>query len=209
VFNPRNIDVLLALCAGESQKADFGRLHLQKFIYLCDTLSIVWDQSVLGGMFTTYKHGPYDPNIQNAVDTLAFRGLVTITSADTRSPHVVSAAYKISPLGKKLVAELLHTPSFIKRYDLCFKVAEELSERGWSNLLSLVYSEPTYIAQGALGWGHPLAMGSILTNVSSRELAFLAAMPRKGKVSKENITTIFFDILSNMVKNNENRTDQI
>lgn len=203
MFNGRYSDVLISLYATRKSKSSLGRLQLQKFIYLCDTISLLWNQAALSDGYITYKHGPWDSKIQNAVDALAFRGFVSIASTETSTTKKVSAVYKITPDGCGLVEKLLHTQPFAKRLRLCEEVSDAVTQRGWNNLLSLVYAEPTYVQEGGIGWGRQLKMNSIMTNISSRVLAFFSALSRHGKISEENITTLYFELLDNILATNE------
>lgn len=198
----RYADVLISLYAAKSQKPRIGRLQLQKYIYLCDTISILWDQTALGSGYKTYKRGPYDPKIQNAVDALAFRGLVDIYTLDTSNKNEVSAFYGITKAGIKFIQQIINIPPYKKRYSLSKEVSNEITERGWGNILSLVYAEPYYVQEGSIGWGRTLSMNTLLKNVSIRALAFLSDLSRGGTLSKENITTFFFEMLDYMISKN-------
>lgn len=202
MLNGRFTDVLIALYSARQNQPSLGRIQLQKFIYLCDSISLLWNQTALSNGYITYKHGPYDSKILNAADALAFRGFVEIASAETSHTNEVAAYYKITPNGCKLVEQLAKTAPFSRRLPLCNGVANEVTERGWNNLLKLVYAEPTYVQEGSIGWGRKLKMNSIMTNLSSQVLTFISAMSRHGKMSEENITTIYFKLLDNILANN-------
>jgi len=203
MFNGRYSDVIISLYATRKNKSNLGRLQLQKFIYLCDTISLLWNQAALNNGYITYKHGPWDQKIQNAVDVLAFRGFVEIDSTETCNAKKVSAFYKITPDGCKLVEQFSQTLPFSKRLRLCNEVSDAVTQRGWNNLLSLVYSEPTYVQEGGIGWGRKLKMNSIMTNISLRVLTFFSALSRNSKISEANITILYFELLDNILANSE------
>lgn len=201
----RYADVLISLYTARKNKPRLGRLQLQKYIYLCDSISLLWNQAALGSKYITYKHGPYDRQIQNAVDALAFRGLVTIASLDMDNSKKASALYEITHEGCKLVEQIRNTPPFSRRLLLCEQVSDSITERGWKNLLSLVYADPTYVREGGIGWGRQIKMNSLAKNISSRVIAFFSSLTRDGTMSEENITTLYFELLDQILVANEPR----
>src|SRR5688572_8648288 len=88
-------DVALCLHAAAPRHVALNRIRLQKYIYLADVLSIVYAALPPVDGHITYKNGPYDRAIQNAVDALAFRGFVHVMTGglDTNS----SNTYSLSP----------------------------------------------------------------------------------------------------------------
>ena len=71
-------DVVLALGEAEKSHIQPTRIQLQKFVYLADVLGQLVGAMKLREGHKSYFNGPYDAAIQNAVDSLAFRGLVRI-----------------------------------------------------------------------------------------------------------------------------------
>jgi len=121
-------------------------------------------------------------------------------SLNARNPREVAAVYSISPIGLEFVNELTANPPFSKRLRLSRTVATAVNERGWDKLLDLVYCEPTYVQEGGIGWGRKLKMNSLLTNITARVLANFSSLPRNGSLMYENITTIFFEVLDNILE---------
>ncbi|NOT05201.1 MAG: hypothetical protein HOP27_11440 [Anaerolineales bacterium] len=191
-------DVLFALSAAKSHQQLLGRLQLQKYIYLADTLSLLWEVMNING-YETYKRGPYDPNIQNAVDVLAFRGFVLIKDSKYSSDGNVAVNYEISILGEEIVSKLILEEIFLRKYQLFYLLSEYIEERGWGKLLDLVYSEATYLTGRVAGYGHALKLNSLLSNETIQILFGFNTLTRDRNVkfSRENLLSIFFQILDN------------
>ena len=87
----RMFDVLIALREAERHKKYLTRIELQKFIYLVDSVSNIYEFMPPQEGHKTYFNGPYDLAIQNAVDSLAFRGLVKILSIELSQKKSIKA----------------------------------------------------------------------------------------------------------------------
>lgn len=190
-------DVLLALATAYNYGEGLGRLQMQKFVYLADSLSIMWDLLSPEIGFQTYKHGPYDPTIQNAIDVLVFRGVLNIISSEVKPDGTLIALYRISDVGLVMVTEMKTKPYFSRRANLYDTIGSHIAVRGWEKLKDLVYSEASYIGSKADGWGVALNKNSLLSNDSLRILLEFndLVINRDEKLSKENLTSIFFRIL--------------
>src|SRR5690242_9365902 len=100
-------DVMLALREAEKAAVSPTRIQLQKFVYLVDVLGqIVGLLKPVHG-HKTYKNGPYDSAIQNAVDALAFRGFVRIAGVWKTPSGTLGTRYGLAPGGEL----------FLRRYD--------------------------------------------------------------------------------------------
>lgn len=189
-------DVLFALDVAGSYDQALGKLQLQKFVYLADTLSPVWEIiSVFG--YETYFHGPYDPNVQNAVDVLAFRGAVDILSINFEADEKVHVTYKISKSGIQIANELREDLGGQKKYELYKTIGYYVNSRGWHKLKDFVYSEGTYLLEKTDRLGKPLKLDSFLSNQTFKMLLGFNSLTGNPdlKISKENMISIFFRIL--------------
>src|ERR1700733_6759299 len=99
-------DVALALSEAEKAHVQPTRIQLQKFVYLTDVLSqLVGTMKLLEG-HKIYFNGPYDAAIQNAVDSLAFRGLVRIAGVWKTPSGSTGTKYALAVQGRRLVSRL-------------------------------------------------------------------------------------------------------
>ncbi len=197
-INNRIKDVIIALNVAEQYNQELGRLGLQKFIYLADIISLYWGMLNICNGHETYKRGPYDYDIQNSVDVLAFRGFVSISQSNIKEDGSVTASYVLSKFGKLLFKELEKNRIFKTRIELFTSIGYHVEKRGWRNLKALVYLEPTYCFAKNNGWGYRLDYSSLLSNDTLRILDGFRKMLNSDKmenISKENFTSIFFKIL--------------
>jgi uncharacterized protein YwgA len=198
-------DVLYALEVANKYSQALGRLQLQKFIYLADTLSLVWDLASTDG-YQTYKHGPYDSNVQNAVDVLSFRGAVDIAKMQYKAEIIIRVSYKISDKGIEIVENLRKDLDPGAKYELYEVLGSHVNARGWDSLKDLVYSEATFLTEKADGLGKPLNLNSFLSNQSFRILLGfnnLVNVPNQ-KLSRKNLVSIFFRVFDNYSANHNN-----
>ncbi len=195
-------DVLLSLASANNFDVGLGRLQMQKFVYLADSLSVIWDLLSPDIGFETYKHGPYDPAIQNAADVLVFRGAINISSSEIKPDGTVTAVYKISDVGLKIVKMMGTEPSLYRRAELYNLISTHVASRGWDKLRSLVYSDTTYLGKKMSGWGVSLNTNSLLSNDSLRTLLEYNNLVRNKelKLSKENLVAIYFHVLDNYLE---------
>lgn len=193
--NSRFIDVILTLHVANTYNQQIGRIQLQKYIYLSDTISLIWDVLATKYGHETYKHGPFDEAINNAVDALAFRGFVDITSIRMEEKRV-DALYGINKNGSKLFAELNNNAHFKNRISLYLIVGSHVNRIGWRKLKDLVYAEPTYLQSRANGYGFKFDYLSLFSNESLRILYQFESMLKEGqKISKENMVSMFFKLI--------------
>src|SRR5689334_16183969 len=94
-------DVGMSLLAAASFGQPLNRVRLQKFVYLLDQVGQLLRvlPPILGHY--SFRNGPFDPRIQNAVDSLAFRGLVDIKGLRRTKEGAVHCDYKLSVAGIK------------------------------------------------------------------------------------------------------------
>ena len=139
-------DVTLCLFSSNKYDMSLGRLEIQKIIYLIDSMSAYL--FVLSGKngHQTYFYGPYDKNIQNALDALTIRNL-----AETKNLKVVNKSitcnYLLTESGLAWTDNMIkNSGSIYHRAKIADGVMYSLVQR---NLLhrvkDLVYAEPVYV----------------------------------------------------------------
>jgi hypothetical protein len=167
-------DVMLAV--GEAGRANIRptRIQLQKFIYLSDVVGQVVGLLKLTQAHKTYKAGPYDPAIQNAVDSLAFRELVRIAGVWRTPNGKLGTSYAISIAGRHFLKRLEGSDALSSKVLITRLVGNEVSRLGWARIVDLVYAEPTFVANRSAGYGVELDAENGL-NLSS---AFVFAIAR-------------------------------
>lgn len=153
-------DVALCLHAAASRHVALNRIRLQKYTYLADVLSIVYAVLPPADGHITYKNGPYDRAIQNAVDALAFRGFVHVV---TGGPDPNSSnTYSLSTAGHAFARALSDAPLLSIRWNIISDIANQLDIHGWHRLRELAYAEPTFVRTRPSGLGlrlYPARMG--------------------------------------------------
>lgn len=194
----RTKDVVFALAASDELDHPIGRLALQKVIYLADILSGVWAKLARPGGFSPYKNGPYDSRIQNSVDALAFRGIVSVSTPTFRQLTNVECQYSLTDTGKSFVKQLVSKPDLKDELELFREIAREISRRGWVNIKDLVYAEPTYDLARSMGNSSRLPTNNPTKNLSHcylKSLEKALSSPDGTVVTRENLVQIFFEIL--------------
>lgn len=189
-------DVLIALAIASNYKTPLGRLQLQKFIYLGDVLNVIWEVVGSRSEFQTYKHGPYNAQIQNAVDTLTFRGFIDIVELSEGGGNI-RASYSISDAGISVFQTLLEGQLFGRKIEVFFEIGRHIDGIGWSKLKELVYNEPTYRIDKTSRYGKSLKLTSLEHNLSLKILFQLDRM-KEGEIwkfGKKNLTTLFFKLI--------------
>jgi hypothetical protein len=202
----RMSDVMLAL--GEAEKAHVlpTRIQLQKFIYLSDVLGQIVGELKPREGHKTYRNGPYDSAIQNAVDALSFRGLARIAGIwRTPSGHKATS-YALAEPGRQFLKLVREHPAMTRTVRIVELVGQEMCSLGWDRIVELVYAEPTYVTTRPSGWGVQLNAEDGLT-VSA---AFLVAIMRRAastlsdgrEASPEWLTDRFFAFLNDYDRGN-------
>lgn len=173
-------DVGIALGAANQSGTVLNRTELQKFIYLSDVVGYLFEILPPSIAHVTYKRGPFDLNIQNAVDALVFRGLVKASSVEKDSKGNIRATYQLSSAGRQWVDSIHQTDAFSLRYKASAAVASQLEKWGWSRLIALVYAEPTFVTKKSHGFGQALALNNGLENSAAHLLQILDIGLRAG-----------------------------
>lgn len=195
---PRLKDVLFALAAAAEVSQPLGRLPLQKLIYLADVLSPIWRDIAKPLGFSPYRNGPYDPRIQNTVDALVFRGFAKVSSPSFRRINNIECQYSLTDQGVRLVEQLTPDAGLNDDLSLFREIAKEVSRRGWQEIKSLVYSEPTYDFARATGNSGRLRTDSPSLNLTRALLRdFRASMHTINGVpiTRGNLVQMFFSVL--------------
>jgi hypothetical protein len=157
-------DVGFALDAASGFGQILSRIRLQKFIYLLDVMIYLVELLPPSERHLTYKHGPFDAAIQNAVDCLAFRGLVRVVGLHHEADGKTYAKYNLTSAGKTWVNELQSDSQFQVRANVAASIANEVHSIGWERLVALVYAEPTFVTARAFGYGTELNSHDPLRN---------------------------------------------
>lgn len=171
----RMADVLLALEEAGIAKVRPTKIQLQKFVYLTDVLAQIVGAIKPRNAHKTYKNGPYDQAIQNAVDALAFRGLVRVAGVWRTPNGRMGTSYVIAAPGGVMLEKIHNSPDLTRKVTVARLVGIELRELGWDRIVDLVYAEPTYVSTRPTGWGERLEAENGL-RVSA---AFLIAAMRR------------------------------
>lgn len=149
-------DVGIALLASGSFGEPLNRLRLQKFVYLLDQVGQLLRVLPPALAHYSFRNGPFDPRIQNAVDSLAFRGLVDIQSLHQARGGSIHCEYTLSVPGLGWAERMSQHPLFSDRSRAAQLIASEVNRIGWGRLRELVYAEPTYLAVRPNGYGEQL-----------------------------------------------------
>lgn len=191
-------DVLLALRASDIESHKIGRLQLQKLIYISDVLSPIWRHFSTPAAFIPYMRGPYDSAIQNTVDALAFRGLVTINNLVVQGTRQIESQYSLNLAGRTVVTRLIQNRSFADDLQLYSAIVKEIEYRDWSSIRTLVYAEPTYESAKAAGrWGRlRLDQGAKNLSLVVIDKFQRASMAKKHRpINRNQLVQIFFSFL--------------
>jgi len=139
-------DVILCLSSANAHQVSLGRLEMQKIIYLVDSMSAYL--FVLSGnkAHKTYYYGPYDTNIQNAIDALLVRGFINASNIKI-SNDTISCDYFLTKSGLIWKDKILNDFKSIKyRQQIVNGILYSLVKRNLLNKVKdLVYAEPMYV----------------------------------------------------------------
>lgn len=194
----RSKDVLFALSAASDYNQQLGRLALQKLIYLFDVIALAWRQIGAQPGFRPWHNGPYDPMIQNAVDALAFRGLVNITDLSFRRTKNAECRYSLTDAGKTSVGNLSKSSALGDDLALFCEIAREIERRGWNRIKEIVYAEPTYSTARATEHGTMLSLDRSIENLSYqllRDVREAFEMNRDTAMPRRTLVQVMFAIL--------------
>jgi hypothetical protein len=192
-------DVGIALLAAGEYGEALNRLRLQKFIYLLDQIGqLLRLLPPMAGHYS-FRNGPFDPRIQNAVDALAFRGIVKISGLHKTIDGAIHCEYSLSSAGKKWADRMIHAPTIVDRWRAAQLISIELNNLGWERLRELVYAEPAYLAARPDGYGQNLRQLEF-TNPSSAAIfraishALTSGLPRQPTLNV--VVHLYFEYLS-------------
>lgn len=146
-------DVIFALDLAHAAGAKLNKIQIQKFIYLIDSVSYLFEFFPPSKAHVTYQQGPWDAGLQNSVDALSFRGLVSIEVAPYSD---LARVYFPTEAGRQWSERLRTISAFSNRWEASVQVAKRVARIGWKKLKALVYAEPTYLALRAHGYGQEL-----------------------------------------------------
>ncbi len=193
-------DVGFALAVAGNYGQRLNRIRLQKFIYLQDAVRYVYHLMPLQNGHSTYLHGPFDVAIQNAVDALAFRGLVRIYNVAREDDGSTHAEYGLSSAGKLWVKRVAVSQAFSPQWRLTQHVAQQVDMFGWHRLKFLAYAEPTFASARPHGYGQHLTLTSIRKNSAAFLLNTLERVLFHGlkheKPASEFMLELFFRYLN-------------
>ncbi len=200
----RMCDVALALGAAHTHDQSLNKIRLQKFIYLLDIVGLLYEIFPPRDGHKTYLHGPYDLAIQNAVDALAFRGLVEAIKIKRNSNGTIRSQYQLTDAGKNWLHKLTRADAFAVRWQAALEVGNKVNARGWQRLVELVYAEPTYVGSRPRGYGQRL----ITSNGLENSAAFLIKTIENGLAQgfeqtspdRELVVELFFRYLDNYAR---------
>lgn len=198
----RMCDVIFSLGVADIYGLTLNRIRLQKFIYLLDVVGYLYEILPPLDAHRTYRRGPYDSAIQNAVDSLAFRGLTKVLNVTrSKDDKAIHAEYSLSDAGKLWLKKLRDDAGLKTRWEAALEVAHKVNARGWDKIVAMVYAEPTYFAMRPRGYGQRLQPDNGLENSAAfimRILDYGLSHGFKGKKpSKELMIEMFFRYLDN------------
>ena len=165
-------DASLCLYVARQYELLLGRLEIQKIIYLIDSISAYL--FVLSGKrgHQTYFYGPYDKNIQNALDSLVVRDFAEMRDINT-SNNTVTCNYYSTDIGMEWTEKLIQKSSSIQyRISIVDSIFYSLVQRNVVHRVKdLVYAEPIYVATKQ--YGHHYDLNFENTNAGHHYLALI------------------------------------
>jgi len=196
-------DVGLALGAASHYKRSLSRIQLQKFVYLMDSLAGIYELLPPSEGHYTFRHGPYDPSIQSAVDSLAFRGLAQITSLVRRGSSSIASTYSLTNSGTRWAITVRQHPALSERNALAQVVALHVNRLGWDRIVPLVYAEPTFMDSRPEGYGKRLKPQRLSSNSSGYLLQLIqqALQSSAELMTRGVVAEYYFDYLDRYSKN--------
>lgn len=162
-----------------------------------DAISVIFDLLPPAQAHYTFRHGPFDPNIQNAVDALAFRGLASIKRLVRRTDNTLASEYVLSDAGVRWTAKLATEQALNGKAQISEIVGTHVSRLGWNRLVDLVYAEPTFVGIRPDGYGKRLKPQRSLTASSGQLLQLIrhALTGRSSPPDRDVIVAYYFEYL--------------
>jgi hypothetical protein len=193
-------DVGIALWVADDASRLMNKTQLQKFIYLMDVISPLYQVLFPKDNHRTYQRGPYDQCIQNAVDALAFRGFVRIARIAHISDGTTSASYGLTACGQEWVSRMSAAEGFSVRMSVGDAVGKRIGAVWWDRIIELVYAEPTFVAARPRGYGQQLVPNDGLTSSSAYLTGVMADILKTGfanpTIDRELLLDLFFEYLA-------------
>lgn len=201
-------ETLFALEAAEHVGWQYlSRIQVQKILYLTEMLG-PFQQFIISRLeYYPWHRGPYSKSLQNGIDHLVARGLATITYyhlrqttqvVPTRDDKVEVVQYQITDSGHSLIKSLCSYEGNMDTRRLVQLVCELVDLYGVSNILNLVYEEPTFSELKARGKADFIDPESE-NNQTLELLSFIDDTARTAmrytSVTWEAIATAYFDFL--------------
>ena len=198
-------DVGLALRAAKDHSQRLNKIRLQKFIYLMDAVSRLYELLPPTLRHRTYLYGPFDATVQNAVDCLAFRGFVRIFGiGPLKDRGEPSVEYTLTVAGEQWISQLVVQPSIHQRFAVAHNIAVQLDVLGWERLRALVYAEPTFVSRRSKGLGQLLEPDNGMKNSSAFLLQTMERVLQQGSesvtVARPLLVNLYFDYLTRYAK---------
>jgi hypothetical protein len=196
----RDVGIALHVAFGYGQF--LNRIRLQKFIYLMDAVAVVFSEIPQREGYVTFKHGPFDRRVQNAVDALAFRGLVSINNLTRGDQGTLSVEYRLSDAGVEWAHRITSEIGFGERATVGAEVGRRIDSVGWGRLRELVYSEPTFVGLRPNGYGQSLRPSAGLENSSARLISvIIRSLAADGsQPTRNSVLDVYFRYLDTYAK---------
>ncbi len=193
-------DVGLALRTAKDRSQRLNKIRLQKFIYLMDAVSRLYELLPPAQRHRTYLYGPFDASVQNAVDCLAFRGFARIVGiGPLRDRGEPSVEYTLTVAGEQWISQLVIQSSIRQRFDIAHDIGVQLDALGWERLRALVYAEPTFVSHRGAGLGQLLEPDNGMKNSSAYLLQTMKRVLQRGSenvpVARSLLVNLYFDYL--------------
>lgn len=193
-------DVAITLSTASVHQQRLNRIRLQKFIYLLDIVGYMYEVLPPAANHISYNNGPYDPAIQNAVDSLAFRGLVEISDVESLPGGNLSSQYILTSDGKEWVKTLVEQEAFKVRSETASIIGKKVEKIGWRRLKDLVYAEPTFVQKRYSGFGQRINITKGTENTAAYLIGLInlsLGLRKEQMVNRELAVDIFFKFLDN------------
>ncbi len=190
-------DATLCLLVANKYNILLGRLEIQKIIYLMDNMSVYL--FILSGKkgHQTYFFGPYDKNIQNALDALTIRDI-----AETKNTKIINKAitcdYTLTESGLAWANNMLDGSRTIHhRAKIADGVIHSLVKRNLTHKVKeLVYAEPVYVNARDHGYYYDLGIDNDNNGHSYLALVEYYLRTNHNQIDIDFATDMYIDYLS-------------
>jgi len=131
---------------------------------------------------------------------LAFRGFVKVCDIHEDIDGNMYARYQLNTAGFAWVERMSEIEAFSLRWEATQEVAQKVDRLGWSRIVDLVYSEPTFVSARSKGYGHPLPLNDGLRNSAAFLMNTIDRVLKHGfenvLISRELAVEMFFRYLN-------------